>query len=241
MRLDKYLAAGTGLSRKVLHRHLRAGDVSVNGATLRNAAYHLASDDKVSFLGESIQLVGHGYWMLHKPAGYVCTNTDGSHPTVLDLLADTIDPANLQIAGRLDVDTTGLVLITTDGNWNHRITSPRYHCLKRYRLGLESPLSDEQKHQLEKGVMLHGESKPTRPARVERQANGEILMSISEGKYHQIKRMLAAVDNKVISLHREAVGDIELDEKLAAGEFRELTETEIESALQGARARDSHA
>lgn len=231
MRLDKFLALATGHSRKLVHRFLRQGDVRVNGLEITDAGRQLAETDKVSFQGAIVSLAGHGYWMLHKPAGYVCANSDAQHPTVLDLLADHIDTGNLQIAGRLDLDTTGLVLITTDGDWNHRLTSPRYHCAKRYRLQLAEPLTATAQLALEQGVKLRGEAKPTRAATIETQADGSILMSISEGKYHQVKRMLAAVDNRVIGLHREAIGAIELDKTLVPGQFRPLTTAEINSVF----------
>ena len=230
MRLDKFLALATGNSRKLVHRNLRQGDVRVNAVQETDASRHLTDADQVSFQGVIVRLTGHGYWMLHKPAGYVCANTDAQHPTVLDLLAEHIDPSNLQIVGRLDFDTTGLVLITTDGDWNHRLTSPRHHCAKRYRLQLAEPLTATAQHALERGLMLRGETKPTKPATIQTQADGSILMSISEGKYHQVKRMLAAVNNKVVGLHREAIGTIELASELAPGQFRSLTDAEVGSA-----------
>ncbi len=227
MRLDKYLAAGTGLSRSLVHRHLRAGDVTLNKLPIKAAGHIVQTGDLVSLRGELIKLVGHGYWMLHKPAGYVCANRDDQYPTVLDLLAVEIDTSNLQIAGRLDLDTTGLVLITTDGDWNHRLTSPRHSCLKRYRLQLAEPLTASAQHTLEAGLLLQGETKPTKPAQVEVLGERELRLGISEGKYHQVKRMLAAVGNHVVSLHREAIGNIQLDASLAPGQYRLLSPSEI--------------
>lgn len=166
--------------------------------------------------------------MLHKPAGYVCANTDGNHPVVLDLLdEDWLD--DLQIAGRLDIDTTGLVLLTDDGQWNHRMTAPARECSKVYRVTLHAPLSAAAAEQLHNGVVLVDEKKRTRPAQLQflDEQQTELLLTIHEGKYHQVKRMFAAVGNHVVALHRERIGNIVLDPALAPGAYRALTAAEI--------------
>ena len=135
--------------------------------------------------------------------------------------------ADFHIAGRLDIDTTGLVLITNDGDWSHKITSPKKNKFKTYLVETQEPITDDALQQLRDGVQLHNEKDLTRPAIAERLGNYGLRLSISEGKYHQVKRMLAAVDNKVVELHREQIAGIKLGEDLAAGEYRPLTAAEI--------------
>ena len=133
----------------------------------------------------------------------------------------------LLIAGRLDMDTTGLLLITDDGKWSHSITSPKKECGKRYRVTLAEPLVDNAVEVFAEGIMLKGEREPTLPAKLEILSPLEVLLTIHEGKYHQVKRMFAALNNRVVELHREQVGNIVLDETLELGEWRYLTEEEV--------------
>ena len=166
--------------------------------------------------------------MLNKPHGYVCSTDDPDHPTILYFLDEPV-AHKLHAAGRLDIDTTGLVLMTDDGQWSHRITSPRHHCEKTYLVALESPLAEGTAELFAKGVQLHNEKDLTKPAVLEVITPTEVRLTISEGRYHQVKRMFAAVGNHVVGLHRERIGDIQLDESLAPGEYRPLTEAEIAS------------
>jgi 16S rRNA pseudouridine516 synthase len=230
MRLDKWICHSTGLSRPQVQRAVRAGHVTVNGLTLKKADRQLYASDTVTLDGTVVAIPVPRYFMLHKPAGYVCANTDGSHPVVLDLLDENrID--ELQIAGRLDIDTTGLVLITDDGQWNHRVTAPARLCKKTYRVFLHEPLSAQAAETLRNGVQLHGEKKPTQTAELVFAADktDEVYLTIQEGKYHQVKRMFAAVNNVVVGLHRESIGAIALDTALQAGDYRKLTDAEIAS------------
>jgi 16S rRNA pseudouridine516 synthase len=170
--------------------------------------------------------------MLHKPAGVICATRDRAHRTVLDLL-DVPNPAGLHIAGRLDIDATGLVLITDDGEWSHRITSPRHNLPKTYRLALALPLTEAAAARLAAGVQLHGETRRCAPAVLARISSTEVLLTISEGKYHQVKRMIAAVGSHVARLHRERIGPWVLDPALAPGHYRPLTEEEIHPTAPG--------
>ena len=170
--------------------------------------------------------LGKRYFMLHKPAGYVCANKDDLHPTVFDLL-DEPNMSDFHVAGRLDIDTTGLVIITNDGDWSHKITSPKHNKFKTYLVETQEPINEEAIVALEQGVQLHNEKELTRPAIVDKLASYSLRLSICEGKYHQVKRMLAAVDNKVVELHREKIANIHLDENLASGEYRPLTAAEL--------------
>jgi 16S rRNA pseudouridine516 synthase len=137
----------------------------------------------------------------------------------------------LQIAGRLDIDTTGLLLITDDGKWNHRLTSPRSDCAKIYTVGLAEPIGTDYKKKLAAGVLLDGEKHRCLPASMEQIDDYHLTLRIAEGKYHQVKRMFAALGNHVVSLHRFQVGDIVLDTDLEPGDYRPLTDLEVASIL----------
>jgi 16S rRNA pseudouridine516 synthase len=228
MRLDKYIADSTDLSRALVKLALRNKRVLVNGEPVKDASLQVNPSDSVQLDGAALSAVGPRYFMLHKPLGYICATVDNDHPTVLDLL-DVPNKKVLHIAGRLDIDTTGLVLITDDGPWNHRVTSPRHECQKTYCATLANTLLGDAEQQLQAGLLLKGETQLTKPASLERLPNNQVRLSISEGKYHQVKRMFAALDNRVVALHRECIGDIVLDDSLAPGEYRPLTETEVQS------------
>jgi 16S rRNA pseudouridine516 synthase len=228
MRLDQYLANGTGLSRKDAKRAITGKRVQVNGQLCHSTSANINTGDSVLLDGEPVTLPGELYLMLHKPAGVISATTDSSQPTALDLLPPEL-ARQVHIAGRLDKDTTGLLLLTSDGQWSHRVTSPRRDCPKTYRVQLAEPLTAEARQALEQGIQLNGEDTATRPAQVVACSEQEIELTISEGRYHQVKRMLAAVGNHVTTLHRQRIGAIELDTGLAPGQFRELTRSEIDS------------
>lgn len=228
MRLDKYLANNTELSRKQVKRLIKAGDICIDGLVAKDPAQKVDVEVDVSLGGDLIKPLGLGYFMLNKTEGVVCANSDSLHPTVFDLL-NAAPHKDLHIVGRLDIDTTGLLLLTNDGQWSHRITSPKYKCIKTYRVITEEFVTDAMALKLESGIFLEPEKLRTQPAKVELICQDEILLHISEGKHHQVKRMLHAVGNAVESLHRISIGHICLDENLAPGEYRPLTESEIAS------------
>lgn len=229
MRLDKFLSQQLEVSRAIAARELRARKVTVDGDVVREGSFKLSPENQVEYDGNPLQQqFGPRYFMLNKPQGYVCSTDDPDHPTVLYFLEEPT-AYKLHAAGRLDIDTTGLVLMTDDGQWSHRITSPRHHCEKTYLVTLESPLSSDTAAQFSAGVQLHNEKDLTKPARLEAISEHQVRLTISEGRYHQVKRMFAAVGNHVVELHRERIGAIVLDEDLAPGEYRALTEEEIAS------------
>ncbi len=232
MRLDKFVAQAADLTRRQAQKAVRAGDVCVDGVVIKKPEQHIQAENTVTLCGGLLKILPLRYFMLHKPQGYVCANSDGHHPVVLDLLREP-QCERLQIAGRLDVDTTGLVLITDDGQWNHRVTSPSLHCQKIYVATLDQPLTDVAADLLRDGVQLDGEKKRTKPAQVSflNEQKTQVRLAIHEGKYHQVKRMFAAVGNHVHTLHRESIGDIVLDAKLVLGEYRALTSEEIASVF----------
>jgi 16S rRNA pseudouridine516 synthase len=229
MRLDKFIAQQLGISRAIAGREIRASRITVDGEIVRNAAFKLLPEHEVEFDGNPLaQQNGPRYFMLNKPQGYVCSTEDPDHPTVLYFLDEPV-AHKLHAAGRLDIDTTGLVLMTDDGQWSHRITSPRHHCEKTYRVALDVPVSPETAEQFANGIQLHNEKDLTKPATLEVITPTDVRLTISEGRYHQVKRMFAAVGNHVVGLHRERIGEIELDPDLAPGEYRPLTDEEIAS------------
>jgi 16S rRNA pseudouridine516 synthase len=228
MRLDKFLSQNSDSSRSLIQQSIKAGRVSVNDVVAKKGDQKLVGDEIVSLDGNIVEPFKTRYLMLHKPLGYVCANSDSDYPTVVDLIRMP-RWQELQIVGRLDIDTTGLVLLTDDGQWNHRITSPRHECDKIYRVTTANPISDETAALFAAGVQLHGEKAPTRPAQLEFISSHEARLKIHEGKYHQIKRMFAAAGNLVVALHRESIGSIQLDPALAPGEYRALTADEIKS------------
>ena len=235
MRLDKYLAQASGASRSESRKLIRGGRVRIGETVVKSAAANVVDDQQVTLDGQLLELPEYQYLMLYKPPGTVCATTDAEHPTVIDLLPDEVlfnPKGELHPAGRLDMDTTGLVLITDDGQWSHNVTSPRKQCKKRYRVSLAEALDEEMVKQIQQrfaeGLLLKGEDKPTLPAQLWVETPTEVLIEISEGRYHQVKRMFAAVANRVVALHREQVGAIELDDELEPGESRPLSQLEID-------------
>lgn len=232
MRIDQFIATSSPLSRKEAKRAMHAGSVEVNGEVWKDTGKHVPTGAQVLLEGKQLTLQGERYLMLNKPTGVVSATRDSDHPTALDLLPTALTELtrNLHIAGRLDADTTGLLLLTTDGQWSHRVTSPRVNFPKTYRVSLNTPISESAIKALKTGMMLHNDPKPTKPAQVKVLEQRLIELTISEGRYHQVKRMLAAVGNHVEGLHRQSIGSITLDPTLQPGAYRELTEQEVASA-----------
>ncbi|MGH1487003.1 MAG: pseudouridine synthase [Cellvibrionaceae bacterium] len=228
MRLDKYIASTTDFSRSQVKKLVKSGDITVNDQIISDSALSVDIDsDLVKLYGNSIKPPKNRYFMLYKPEGYICSTQDSENPIVLDLL-DEPKLEKLHIAGRLDKDTTGLVLITDDGQWNHRITSPKHDCFKRYRVNVEMPLTLDVVESFKNGIVLNNEKRPTLPAELIIQGNYQCEVLIQEGKYHQVKRMFAATGNRVKQLHRSQIGPLSLDPDLQPGDYRLLQPEEIE-------------
>jgi 16S rRNA pseudouridine516 synthase len=228
LRLDRLLSNATGLSRSQVQKAIRAGVVTIDDAVVVDPSRHVAASARVAFDGEPVVIAGPQYLMLHKPLGYVCASHDRLHRTVLELV-EAPPGVELHVVGRLDIDATGLVLLTDDGAWLHRITSPRHKVPKVYRVTLAEPLGAHGVAMVERGVQLKDEPKPCAPATLERIADCEWRLTITEGKYHQVKRMFVAVGNQVLALHRERIGTLALDPALAPGAARALNAVEIAS------------
>ncbi len=224
MRLDGALAKATGKGRRECRELIQKGRVTVDGTTVKKADFSVKEGQSVALDGASLDLREHLYFMLHKPQGTVST-TENIPESVLSLFPPPYQK-RLFCVGRLDKDTTGLLFLTDDGDFDHRLMSPKHHGEKVYEVTLARPLSAADAAILEGGITLEN-GEETRPCRVEILTEMTCNITLSEGKYHQVKRMFAAVGNRVESLHRISVGGVLLDESLAPGQFRELTEEEI--------------
>jgi 16S rRNA pseudouridine516 synthase len=228
IRLDRYVSQAAGLSRAAVRTLLRRGAVSVDGIVVKSADLHVPAGGRVELEGAVLALPGLRYFMLNKPLDVVCSTSDGGHLTVLGLL-DEPRRELLHPVGRLDRDTTGLVLLTDDGQWSHGITAPRRHRDKVYCATLAEALAASAVERFAAGLMLKGEDRATLPARLEILAPTVARVTVQEGRYHQVKRMFAALGNHVTALHREAIGGVVLDPALAPGEYRALREDEVEA------------
>lgn len=228
MRLDQWLSKVLNISRNDAKKVIKQQEIKNEQGDYLNKANCSVDEQQTLWLdGEALRLPQTAYYLLYKPQGYVCSHHDDGYPSVLRLLPNHHE--KLHFAGRLDADTTGLLLVSSDGQWCHRVSHPKHKHPKTYLVNLAEPLSPAAVKQLEQGVLLHNEEKPTLPSRVEVINEKQCRLSINEGKYHQVKRMLAAVGNKVTALHREAVAHINLDNPtLALGQYRTLSQEEVE-------------
>lgn len=228
MRLDKFLCENGYGTRSQVKLLIRQGNVSVNGTLCKTADFKVDENkDSVTVNGTELVYTKNVYYMFHKPAGCVSATKDNRDKTVLDYLKKEDYREDIFPVGRLDKDTEGLLLLTNDGDLAHRLLSPKKHVPKTYYVKLQKPLMKEEIHLLEEGVDI-GEEKKTLPAKVQVTNDTEILLTISEGKFHQVKRMLHAVGNEVVYLKRLSMGTLTLDEHLKTGEYRALTGEELE-------------
>lgn len=226
IRLDKFLCEMEVGTRSQVKELVKKGMVSVNGEIIKKADFKFdETAAKVCVKEKELSYQKFYYYMLNKPAGVVSATTDHHDKTVLDLLKDA-PGKELFPVGRLDKDTEGLLLITNDGELSHNLLSPKKHVDKTYLVETAEIVTDEMIGQLEQGVDI-GEEKMTLPAKVTCLEDKKIELTITEGKFHQVKRMLKAVENEVVYLKRLSMGSLALDADLALGEYRSLTEEEI--------------
>ena len=234
MRIDRFLSTTGKATRTEAKKAIRAKAVTVNGKAVTASDIHIDPiNDVVTFFGETVIYREYTYIMLNKPDGVVSATEDGKDKTVLDLLPpDLRKNDKLFPCGRLDKNTLGLMLITDNGDLAHELLSPRSHVTKSYRFKAAEPISQEDAMRFEAGVTL-ADGYVTMPAKIEIFENGdEGIITLKEGKYHQIKRMLGALNNRIIYLERVTFGPLTLDETLKRGEWRFLTEKEIEDLKQ---------
>ena len=228
MRLDKFLGITGCCSRTEAKKVIRSGGVTVNGRTATSAETKVDPElDKIVFCGRPVVYRKHTYILMNKPAGVVSATEDGRDRTVLDLLPTDIRKNDLFPCGRLDKNTLGLMLITDNGDLAHRLLAPKSHVEKEYYFRSQFPISTEDAKRFEAGVVLE-DGYETKPARIRLEEAGDSgVITLTEGKYHQIKRMLEALDNKIIYLERIRFGCLTLDSAMERGAWRYLTEEEI--------------
>lgn len=229
IRLDKFLAEAGAGTRSEVKKQIRAGLVTVNGEAAKEPEQKISPDtDTVCLRGDEILYAAYEYYLFHKPAGCVSATEDNLHRTVMDYLTDTVR-SDLFPVGRLDIDTEGLLLITNDGVLAHELLSPARHVSKTYYAKVAGIVTGEDVNLFKKGVDI-GEKQPTKPAVleiIESSAESEVLLSICEGKFHQVKRMFEAVGKKVVYLKRISMGPLRLPDDLPAGAYRPLTAEEL--------------
>ena len=235
IRLDKFLSVTGTLSRSDAKKAIRKGRVSVNGVPASSAEREVdAENDNIALDAKQIVYRRFTYIMLNKPLGYVSATNDTRDKTVLELLPENLQKLNLFPCGRLDKYTLGLMLITDDGELSHRLLAPKSHVDKSYRFVSERGVSEEERVALERGVHIDG-GYLTKPSVVvldgENASSG--IITLREGKYHQIKQMFKATSNKITYLERITFGPLKLDTQLARGEWRFLSKEE-EEALRAA-------
>ena len=230
IRLDKYLADMSIGTRTEVKKLIRQGKVAVDGLIVKNPDIKVdTGTQNVTYNGIAVTYETYEYYMLNKPAGVISATSDKTEKTVLDLI-DSKKRKDLFPVGRLDKDTEGLLLITNDGELAHRLLSPKKHVDKLYYAKVEGTVGMEDIDAFAKGLDI-GEGEYTKPAKLEILKSdiiSEIKLTIQEGKFHQVKRMFEAVGKKVIYLKRLEMGTLKLDEGLALGEYRPLTQKEIE-------------
>ncbi len=228
MRLDRFISNYTEYSRRDVKARILQARVKVDGRTIKSCKHAVDDSMCVQLDDEVIKARYTRYFMLNKPTGYLSVTADPDHKIALDLINEEYKE-NLHIAGRLDMDTTGLLLITEDGDWSHRITAPKNRKPKVYRVGTAEAIPEAAIKTFADGLLLKSDDKITLPAQLEILSPKEARLTIYEGRYHQVKRMFGAIGNRVTALHREKVGEIVLDEALKPGEYRALTEAEVNS------------
>lgn len=229
MRLDKFLTVTGTATRSEASKAVRMGRVLVDGVPAKSPSHAVDPErNRVKYFGEPVEYRRYTYIMLNKPEGYVSATEDGRDKTVLDLLPEKLQKFNLFPCGRLDKYTVGLMLLTDNGPLGHRLLAPKSHVSKTYYFEAERSISVEDVKALEEGVHIAG-GYLTKPSRVTMLSENTGRITITEGKYHQIKQMLEAVDNRITLLERATFGPLVLDETLARGEWRFLTPEEIDA------------
>ncbi len=228
MRVDKYLSELGVASRKEAAKIAKSGGVSVDGIPIRDLSRHIDPErQSVTFLGKELSYSRFAYVMLNKPAGYVSATEDSKLPVVTELLSDELRKRDMFPVGRLDRDTVGLMILTNDGQLSHTLLSPKRHVAKEYFFEADEPLPEGVEEKFKKGITL-SDGYECKEAKIELNLDRKSgIITLTEGKYHQIKRMIASFDNAVTYLKRISFATIGLDGSLAEGEWRYLTENEI--------------
>jgi len=225
-RLDRFISSRTGISRRDVRSVLAQGRVLVDGSVATAINQLVEQFSQVTLDDRVLQANSPVYVMMNKPRGVVSATRDVQHTTVIDLLQRP-DRKSLHIAGRLDFNTTGLILLSNDGRWSRQLTMSTQRITKQYRVRLEKPLSEDYINAFAQGMYFAYENIGTRPARLHIISDHVAEVSLIEGRYHQIKRMFGRFNNRVLELHRFAIGNLPMDTNLGLGQSRELTALEV--------------
>ena len=240
MRLDKYLVACAVGSRTEVKDFLKSGRVTVNGKKEKSAKLQINEEtDEICFDGQKLEYEEFVYYMMNKPQGVISATEDPKHKTVLDLLDDLARSKEVFPVGRLDIDTHGLLLLTNDGKLAHALLSPKRHVDKTYLAQVDGIMTQEDVETFAQGIPL--KDFICQPAKLElvsvdsEKNQSQIRVTIAEGKFHQVKRMVAYCGKEVVDLQRLTMGTLILDEDLKRGEWRRLSQEELEVLLESVR------
>ncbi len=226
MRLDKYFSSQKILSRSECSEYLKKGRIAVNGEIVKKGDLKIDPEkDEITLDGKPIKYEKYVYILLNKPFGVVSSTEDGRDKTVIDLLPESLQKRNLFPCGRLDKDTVGLVVITDDGESAHAALSPKRHVEKEYYFETADEYDEEDRKAIENGLTLR-DGYTTKPCKIERKSEKSGIITLTEGKYHEIKRLFGARGNKITFLRRDSFGGIRAD-NLASGEWRYMTDKEV--------------
>ncbi|MGM0640130.1 MAG: pseudouridine synthase [Thermotogota bacterium] len=227
MRLDRFLSNAKIGTRSEVKKYINKGKVKVNDKIIKKSSHKLSKEDEVYFKEKKVVPYHDVYIMLNKPKNYVCATIDNLHSTVIDLI-DHPFKNDLSIAGRLDIDTTGMVLLSNDGNFVHKVISPENKVFKRYIIKYSGKLTEEKINKIKNGIDLADFK--TLPAKIKEIDENTLMIEIREGKFHQIKRMISAIDLTLESLERVKIGELSLDIDL--GKWRALNEKDIKKIFE---------
>ena len=227
MRVDKMIGNARLDTRRNIKRNAKKGALVINGEIVKDTSTHVDPNvDEVFYMGEFVEYFENIYLMMNKPQGYLSATTD-EEATVIDLLDDFYKTLDLSIAGRLDKDTRGLLLLSTDGKFIHKITSPNSNIEKTYQVETRDSIDESLVEEFKKGVQISEDDYIARPAKLEIIEDKKAIVKVTEGKFHLVKRLFSNLGNEVISLKRIAIGELKLDPFLNEGTYKELTEEEL--------------
>lgn len=230
MRIDKFIADSLNVSRKDAKIYLKKNLIKVNNSIITSDSYQVnETKDIITYKDNQIFYEKYIYLLMHKPANYLCANNDNLHRTVMELVPQEYFVKDLAICGRLDLDTEGLLILTNDGQFVHEVTSPKHNVEKKYYFKYEGTLVDDAIHLLQQGVEI--DDYKTKPATLELLSNNEGYLTISEGKFHQVKKMIQKVGGKITYLKRVSIGELVLGD-LEIGHVRKLAQFEV-SLIKG--------
>lgn len=228
MRVDKMIGNSNLDTRKNIKRNAKKGGLIINGEVIKDSSVHVNPEvDEVYYMGELVDYFENIYLMLNKPKGFLSATKDEEEKTIMDLLDEFYLGIDLSVVGRLDKDTTGLILMSTDGKFVHTITSPNSNITKTYIAQTRDKIDESFIEEFEKGVYISEDDYTARPAKLEILDQKLAKISVTEGKFHLIKRLFSNLGNEVVELKRISIGDLKLDDSLKEGEYRELSEHEL--------------